>query len=339
MTILRALSSPYDFDITAGGYFHDTPLSVSPHCQDHITFRNGPDIAGVRIPKSRNLWIAGMMAKNDQSTTPEYGFVELFDTAYSTTQPLFKIQKATGNASTARMWVWTGSAWVDSGVNGGAWGTAMMRLDIELVMDGTNGIWRTYRNGVDTISFLGNTDRVASDGIDLVKFGTYTSPAANSDNRMTTWSGILIADEDTRNLFVAQRKPTADGFYTQFTGDYADVVSATYNGLPGDATYLETNADGNRQSFQYGSIADYIFNPIHAVVVSLRNREQQADLAPVTAFLRVDGTDYDSDVRMSAGTSFVGQAAVFADDGVDAWTYEQIEGAEFGVISIPAVED
>lgn len=334
MTILRALSSPYDLDETEGGYFHNTPVAISPHCQDHITLRNGPNIAGVRIPKTKTLWIGFEFAKNDQSATPEDGFIELFDTAYSTTQPLFRIRKATSNAATARMYAWTGTAWVDNGVNAGTWGAGtLMRLDIELIMDDTNGVWRTYRNGVDAIALLGNTDYVASNGIDLIRFGTY-STMSNQDSRMTTYSGIIIADEDTRGMFVAQRKPTGDGSYTQFTGDYEDVVNSTYNGLPGDATFIETNLEGNRQSFTFASIDEYIFNPIHAVVVALRASEQQADLAPVTAFLRIDGTDYDSDVRMSAGTSFVGQAAVFD----DSLTYEQIEGAEFGVLSIPAVE-
>lgn len=333
MTIFRALSSPYDLDETAGGYFNDTPLGVSPHCQDHITFRNGPDIAGVRIPKTRNLWIGAEMQKNDQSTTPTYGFVELFDTAYSTTQPLFKIQKATGNAATARMWVWTGSAWVDSGVNGGSWGTAMMRLDIELIMDAVAGVWRTYRNGVDTISYLGDTDRVASSGIDLVRFGTYTSPAANSDNRMTSWSGILIGDEDTRGKFVVQRKPTGDGDLTQWTGDYQDVISSAYNGLPGDATFITTAAEDQRESFTYASLVDYQYNPILAVGIAHRGRESDAGYAPITGFIRSGGVNYDG-ASIASGTSFRGTQTMLEDDGTDPWTYDALEGAQFGVKSV-----
>lgn len=333
MTIFRALSSPYDLDETEGGYFHDTPVAVSPHCQDHITLRNGPNVAGVRIPKTRNLWLGFELAKNDQSATPTDGFVELFDTAYSTTQPLFRIRKATSNAATARMWVWTGTAWVDSGVNGGTWGAGtLMRLDIELVMDDTNGIWRTYRNGVDTIAYLGDTDRVASDGIDLIRFGTY-STASNQESRMTTYSGILIADEDTRGKFVAQRKPTGAGDFVQWTGDYEDVTSSAYNGLPGDATFITTAAEDRRESFTYASLEEYQYNPILAVGIAHRGRESDAGYAPITGFIRSGGVNYDG-APIASGTSFRGTQTMLEDDGSDPWTYEALEGAQFGVKSV-----
>ncbi len=150
---------------------------------------------------------------------------------------------------------------------------------------------------------------------------------------MTTFSGMLIADEDTRGKFVAQRKPTGAGDFVEWTGDYTDVTDSAYNGLPGDATFITTATEDRRESFTYASLVDYQYNPILAVGIAHRGRESDADYAPITGFIRSGGVNYDG-APITSGTSFRGTQTMFEDDGTDPWTYNALEGAQFGVKSV-----
>lgn len=335
MAVIRALSSRWDLDERATGYFHGTPEGVSPHCTDHITLRTGPDVAAFYIPPKKEFWLSFYMQKQDVSANGGVGWLNFFNRGYSESQPIFRLNKNTNTAGTTRNQVWTGSAWTDNGVNGGNTASSLVKQRIHINMATSGGFFRWYSG--DTLmasAYSGNTDRFGLAGVDKISFGCFSGPG-NSNNRITSYSGILVTDEDPIDMDVVQRKGNSSGAYSQWNGgSYTRIVkSSGSSGVFAEGTTLTAGAENLRHSMKYASLAAYSSRKVEAVVINHAGRESVSGKAPFTGFFRTTGGVNRDGTPVHHGTNFNGKGTVLLNNGGSPWAYADISGGEFGILT------
>lgn len=250
--------------------------------------------------------------------------LQFFNTAYSTTNAIFKMQAASG---TANMFInyYTGSGFSASSALTLAQGN-LCRIDIHCKIADSGGIFEVYLNGSLAIdlgtALSGDTKRTTASTIDRIDFGAI-SPAT------TTYSGFILADEDTRPMRLLQLLPTGNGADTSWTGDYTAVDETGFS----DADLITSSTVGQHETFTYPDIsAGFVSHNIETVCLSGR---AQASGSPGTieGVARVSSTDYTVAPDIAAGASYGPWQAYYDLNPAtgNPWTVSEVNAAEFGV--------
>lgn len=128
---------------------------------------------------------------------------------------LFEILHSSGNLS-ARYW--NGSTWSVLGTTAVS-ASILYKLDVRVTMDNSSGVFNFYIDDSLVQSFSGDTIYTASTTLDevLIRNGSAT------DTDATTFSALIIADEETRDIVFQSLKPTGAGTNSGWTGAYTTV--------------------------------------------------------------------------------------------------------------------
>lgn len=184
--------------------------------------------------------------------------------------------------------VHNGSAWVEVGTRFNLEDFTLYKIDIQLIPGENNdGTIRIYAN--DALVFeVTNTTTVTPgySGCDRIDFGDATT--GNSGDGLD-FSGIIVADGDTRDLSLWQMAPTTVVAGGDWTGTPADVVNK--NTLD-DTTVISTLTAGSSQEFNEEYRANFFVTTdvIVAEVLSVRTLNTQT--AAFDMFYDIGGTEY-----------------------------------------------
>jgi len=248
------------------------------------------------------------------------------------------IFRLVGTGSGMTLQYWDGASWTSIGaemVEGaeGMTDATLYRVDMHLVLDNSSGSIDMYQDGNLLRSYSGDTifgSTVSADEISFEHFRNDTSGG-------THYSGIIIADEDTRGLRLNHHTLDGNsGTNTAWTGDYTDVDEDTTS----DADLIVSTTASQIEGFTFDSLnANFADWDVHSVVLASRARND-GGAAPqnIRHHIRSGSTDYYAGSNFSGlTTSFLGgYQDVFATDPdtASAWTQSGVNAAEAGVDSV-----
>lgn len=272
-----------------------------------------------------DFWIACYLKVSSGTGTPAMGLA-VINTALGPTTPLFSIS-ADQNSTTPKAFYWNGSTSVlfDTGASL----ASLVRWDIHVKISDTAGVFEVYRDGVLDMDFT-------SVGVD-----TKLTSAANIDRVLfravgvgqTDYSGIIIADEDTRGLRLVQRLPNAAGAESGWTGAYTAIDETSFN----DGDFITAATAGLTSTFGFADLpTEFAASPIAAVILAGRIQGSAVSPTSVQAVARVGGADYARATETPISTAFGPRQAIFASNPatLNEWAVSEINAAEFGVKSI-----
>lgn len=274
-----------------------------------------------------DFWLAFTWNNPNAATASgaSYNLLGFFNKAYSTVNPLLKIQ-AVSNAMVLHYW--NGSSFVVDNTVTGMIDIATIRIDIHIKIADTGGVFAVYKNG-NLLANLSTDDtlRVGATHIDMMRLGQYHVNSSNGANRV---SGMIIMDGDTREYDLYQRQPNSNGAETAWTGVYTDVAKNNVN----DATMITAGTAGLLET--YGKVAlpsQFADADIGGVILSARARTSDVGINGV---IRIGGTNYDKAPEHSPGVAFTPTQYRFDLNPATSgpWSFSAIDGAQTGVKSV-----
>lgn len=338
MTIHFAATSIADFELEGGALATDsytTASGLAPYVLEGVALEDNRIVARDLVtPITGSFWGTNY----GRTPTSSFGsdvYLYLYDSGYSTSQPVFRVWSDIGSGSTGwtgpiRIDGWNGSTWVNLVTSGAGGGTALTRFDYNIVRDtdGTDGEAAVYINGALSGSRATGLDTtlVAWTSIDRVEW--FLDPTSGSD----TWvfSAFILSDEDTTPMIFVQEVPTADGTNTDFTGAYTTIDELGRS----DADFITSSTPGDRSTFT-GSI-DAVIDSGHDILASVitanvRNVGGSGINMAGTRYISATNYDGSSLAIPAAGIGVVMDIAEVDPSTAVAWTPSGIEAIEFGV--------
>lgn len=325
MSILFAGTSIADFFAAGSPAAETNAAKLNSYCAEGISIiSSGDGSSYIDIAGEADFWLADYLQQTSGSGAAATGLA-FWNTAYSTTNPLFKITAVSGS-SIPDLYYWNGSAHVQ--FDSGTAVNALSRWDIHVKVADTGGLFELYRNGVldaDFTSVGADTKLTAATTINRISFGCIGVGT-------TVWSGIIIADEDTRGITLVQRLPNGNGAQTAWTGAYTDVDETGYN----DADFITSGVANDVETYTFADLpTEFANSPIAALIISGRMQGSAISPTGIQGVARIGSTNYAEDTERSLTTTFGPGQVIFAQnpDTASEWTAAAVNAAEFGVKS------
>lgn len=205
----------------------------------------------------------------------------------------------------------------------------LLRFDWYYLQDNTAGRLQVWVNGVSVYNYTGDTIGGSLGQVAKIKF---QSMGINGDN-WGRYSGVIVADTDTRAMRLVQRLPTGNGANNAWTGDYTSIAETGIN----DADFITSASVGDKETFTYADMpSEFANSPIAAVVISGRMQGSLTSPTALRGLMRVGSTDYEEDTANAMTTSYGPTQIIFPLNpaSLAEWTASDINAAEFGFKSI-----
>ena len=199
-------------------------------------------------------------------------------------------------------------------------------------------------DGQDIINATGlDTKNAGSDAlIDRVSFGSSEANTSfnGTDYVILNTSGSAPLNDLIGPATVYAKAPTGAGNYTQWTpntgANWAAVdenIGTPANGPDGDTTYVESTADGDRDSYVYADITE-VSSGILAVQVVPSVRYNVSPLN-IGTFVRRSSTDSDGNTLTPTASYSDRGYTIWTQDPIAAsdWTVSNFNASEFGIFS------
>lgn len=322
MSVLFAGTSPADFEVS-GGTVNTSAAALGPYVNEGVmlTVINGQAKAALPSPQ-----------------TEFWGTFYYFGTAYSSTAPVFQLRTGisplfwlyttnVGNSLVAQYW--NGSAWISIAPTTYTVQTSVRyKISFYLKMHDTAGIYRVYIDDALIWEFIGDTITTAATSIDNVTLHYSYLSGSN----FYTYSALIIANEDTRDMVFDQNQFASNGTNTAWANDYTSVTHTGVN----DATLISSDTANQVETYNQADIDAALAQlDVKAVVVSARCRKGDTGPSNLQAVARIGSTDYTS-ANLNPGTGFAVKQAIFETNPATSqqWTVSDVNAAEFGVKSI-----
>jgi len=335
MAILRAVTARSDYDFTNGNCTADTTSArIAPYANvgvnvpDSYSDPGGKSELQAYFDSVPEVWVQF----HYYSTIAEFNVTRTGILFYLGTQvsggTLFALDWNFGPNSVALI-IYNGSSWdtVASVSTAPFSNSTRYRIDVHLKISDTDGIFRLYRNNILILDYVGDTLRTAATAVDKLWFRTpYTSTGST-----TIFSGVIVADEDTRHMVFHQSEPVSDGANDDFVGAAASSLSKTALEIPPLA--LIRGDTGDAQTFVMedidGALSAY---DVKAVVLQARvRRAPTAGAQNAEMVVRHGGTDYAEALPALEPDWQPTQMIYHNNPGTSApWTQADVNAAEFG---------
>lgn len=332
MALLWAGTSLSDFTTQINTPTVETGGNVAPGCLEGIDLNDNEQV-GVNIEdpisvssSGGELWIAFHRGVGGSGNTCNF---ELFDTAFDPVNPVIRIN-GENDMVTADVRLWNGASF-DTIVGPTSEVTnALKRYDIQIVRDDTAGIVRIYVDNVlDEEITLTDTNLSAWTQLDrlLIRGGN----SAGGDGFRV--SGIMIADEDTREWVLVQEDWTGAGNSNTFsTGDFNDIDDQS--GV-NDLDFLVSEA-ASQKILLTGDISD-TYNAGYEVIascISVRCTSGSGSPNQIRGVTRISTTDHVTTAKSPPSSPEIGVVQFIESVSpatAIAWTVSELENAETGV--------
>lgn len=234
-------------------------------------------------------------------------------------------------AGTMDVAIWDGAAWV---VIGSFSMDGTSRFDIRVQMLAA-GVLKIYKDAALVLDYAGDLTLGATDCGSLY----FNRPGSGGDPGIT-FSGVIIADEDTRLLESQSLSVAGVGTFAEWTGDHTAIDEV---GLPADSDFAWTTVAGSRLSFALENV-DASFATAHSVVgVGISARAARAGESHLVQAGVVSGAVEGYGASFTPPGSFSGYAgaadAFFATDPATgaAWTLSAVDALEGAIKAVAAV--
>lgn len=274
---------------------------------------------------------------------------EYFDVAASATKWLafhFYTNTATGTRSIARFMsddtalfelyhsgatialrYWNGSTWTTVGTTAIVTST-LYRFDFRATMDNASGVLAWYKDAVAEQTFSGDTILTAATTINKVHIRNGSTGASDK----SIFSGLIIADEDTRDMIADNGKPTGAGTNSAWTGAYTAVDETGVD----DTDFISTTAAANTSTFAFTDIdatfaSGYDVVGLCVVARAARGPSGVGFVKPAVYSGATLGTGTSKELDVTFDRAF----HIFTQDPntAAAWAYAGVNAAEIGVQS------
>ncbi len=187
-------------------------------------------------------------------------------------------------------------------------------ISVELFIDGVS----KYNESQAWTSSPGNPGRIFWRIFDATDFGTISQYV----------SELIVADEDTTGMGLAEMVPNAAGNYGEWQGDHA----ATGDSETG--TGVSTDAINQKLSSDLSTSIGPSSSALRALVVNTKASVRGGTVGELRNFLRIDGTDYNG-ADMGADGDIKNHITVWDTnpDTASDWDTTDFSGVEIGIES------
>lgn len=326
MTIAKIVTSIYEADARSGDMRHNTTSTYQySGCKSALQFYGSQNFTLELPSHMSDIWISYYFYVSGSWFNQSKPAIQFFDTDYSVSNAIFGWQFSNSAPYGTKIQYWDGSAFQDLATYAGSLPVgSLYRVDMHIKKDGSAGVADVYVNGTLGFTFSGDTDYVTSDGVNRVYFsfgGSGNAPYI---------SAIIIADEDTRGLYVKQVNPTANGDETDWSGSYSDINEVGFS-----SNAITSGVAGSISTFTKDSLSDYSSGyDVHSAIISVIG-SRYSDGVDVDAVVRVSDVNYLSPGLELPREAGMRQAVFYQNPATEAsWTYNEINGAEIGVKAV-----
>lgn len=326
MSVLLATSSFLDATAASGfAVVHTTSGNIGPYCAEgfELTYKNANNTTPFDAKFALDTgiaegWCSFYMTYNDTGTNNWDH--DLWAIWSATGNKLLSLRKEINSATFKIYWSNSTGTIQNTAVSGPSSGRHRWDIYWKIAADGT-GQWTVYQDGVSYFSQSGQNNGRGTTMLDLrfVREG-------GTSGLLRVYSGIIIADEDTRNLNCVYQLPNGNGSLTAWTNSYTAIDEA---GL--DTTdFIYATADGQQETFTFPAIPAGV-SADDPVFCRLRVSGIAASMG-IEALCKSGGTLYNLGSVFAAGTSGIGKKVDITNDPNTAapWTVSNLDAAEFG---------
>lgn len=318
MAIIFAGTSTIDFTKTGGVSRETLGAFLYSNVSEGVAGGGSTPLRAILWDAPAEMWFSYRARSSGNFSTTVKTWFTLTDAAGNSIARLHLV-----SSSQIDLQLWDGSAWVQVATTSTlpAITSGVVRLDVHFKKATSGGVFAVYADGALSMSYTGDTDRVDNNVAEV----RFTQAASNSSHVI---SAMFAADEDTRTLDFAQRRPGSNGAETAWTGTYLDVDETSFN----DSDFISTNTDGAVETMGFGSLPSaFSTNPIVAIIMSGRG-QLSSGITQIKGIARVGSVNYENDPRTPYGSSYGSVQHVFdvnpATGG--SWTYAEVNAAQFG---------
>lgn len=227
---------------------------------------------------------------------------------------------------------WNGSSWDSKDTSTTVMSGTLAKIDIHIHVN-DSGTIKMYNDDVEILSFVGDTLETAQATLDNIRCN-HTSSFATNNGGETVYSALIIADEDTRTIEMAEQVPTGNGNYTDWIGDFSNVDDV---GEFDDATKINSAINADRETFTKTAI-DANFDTGYDVIslaVHARARKGATGLNNMQLVTRSNSVDGDSsNIALSVGYATYKEQFLVDPDTASAWGVSAVESAEIGAEAV-----
>lgn len=327
MAIIRALGSISDLDVNTGFSVSSTSGQLDLNVAKEGIFTASSFMARISITPTSDFWFNTWLYQSNLSSSSILTPIQFYDTTFSTTQALFRLQKTVLGAGVDGGIIgqyWNGSAWVSVGT-GVLWEGFLYEQALRIKMHATLGVFGRYHNTVLDGQLSGNTILTAGTAINRIEIALGIG--------QTTFSEIIIADEDTRGMRLQRCEPTSNGANTAWTGVFSDVDETGIT----DSDLISSASANQIETYGCGDIHSSMSAfAVKAVAVSARARKGGTGPQNLQAATRIGATNYFTSNLSALNTAFAAVQGIWAVSPATgiAWTQAEVNAAEFGLKSI-----
>jgi len=301
-----------------------TSADIDTFVLEGIRLPNGGDHSiGITFPADDEIWLSFYMRWTATSGSAKPGIQ-----FKSGTTELFNFN-GQGNSGIGALSYHNGTSMQIAVVTGGDY-NGLHRVDINIKMADTGGVFKVYRDGVldlDLTSITEDTIRTAATTLNRITINTFS--LSN-----TVYSSIILANEDTRGMRLTQQLPTGAGATSQWGGTYASIDETGIN----DTDSISTSVIGDVSTFSFPAIpTDFNSSAwvVKAVAAGLRATATPEGDIDVAGVVRTASTNYET-AALDIPPSYIGKQAIWEvnPNTTAAWTYSDASGAQIGVKAV-----
>lgn len=202
---------------------------------------------------------------------------------------------------------------------------ANQTLDFEVVIDGTTGVFRVWRDAVLVFNFTGDVSTVSS-AADRIYFSSHHTGA------VMDFSEAIVADETTIGMRVYQALPNAAGDTNTWTNTQTAIDDTVYD----EADFIETNVVNNVAIFNCTDISSTIVGhrSVKAVVLNAAGTIQAASTpTDVQAVVKTGGSTFtgaSQSISTSGARSLLKEIWTTNPNTTAAWTQSELTAIQLG---------
>ncbi len=238
---------------------------------------------------------------------------------------LFRIEHLNALA-TFQYW---NSSWIDIGTGTAPGIGVLHRYDVQVIMHDTTGVAKLWINGVEVAS-LGGGDTIFTSETDI---DTASWGRATFQSQASTYSGVIIADEDTRSMVYAQAAIDGDGGETDWTGASTDIDEVGFD----DADSIQSSVNAEKSTFTFGALPSAYNSGYSVVGVGVSARAIKGLTGPSNLQLACRSNSvngFSSNKALALTLEAYQHVFTVNPDTTNPWSFSEADASEIGVQAI-----
>jgi hypothetical protein len=330
MSILFVGTSISDFEITGPTTVTTTATQKAANVSEGFCFFNASasQFAHARFAPTSDIWISFDVFNstsnlgNANSVFAEWGN----SGSPGVDQPLFRIKGDGAGGCTLE--IWNGSTWIvgPSAANLIAYNTRK-RVDLHIKMADTGGVFSAYVDGTLASTHTAtDTILTAATTLDFMRIRSL----GQSFTVSVFVSGVIIADEDTRNLIVAQSIPSAAGNNSAWAGLFSAVDETGFD----DTDYISSDTLNAVSTFATPILPAGLTGGLYTIVaLAVSGRVSAKAGRDVAAALYTNSATYAASAGVDAALSLNPRQSIFHTNPATsvAWTPSEASACQIGL--------